>query len=299
MDELAEDQFIISNSAQDERTPSGSSPQLWRRLPLAGTAIEPPWRADIQKPSSPRRSPASPSLRTFEYSRNSPRLFDRLHSSSPSNAFSIDNGTPGSPSYMNSPNRRTFLPPEQTPTETGLSDSQSVLSPVAQHLSPGSSLALEFNEPIPPNISQSFDTAYPSGVGHSSPQSPLHPLFSVVPVSTNSMDESTQESTLAPARQLPALRISVPAPSADTDNDIVMVDHESARIEEQQEEMFLDDEGLTPLEKIYLFSRSTAPVHRMYIAKQLPFLIQAVPPNEAIDFVVPLLNSLGTDEGKK
>lgn len=81
----------------------------------------------------------------------------------------------------------------------------------------------------------------------------------------------------------------------DEDQDYVMLENEAGMDEDQQQAMFLDDEGLTALEKIYLFSRSTFSFHRSYISKQLPFLIRDVPPTEAVDYVCPLLNGLGTD----
>ncbi len=83
------------------------------------------------------------------------------------------------------------------------------------------------------------------------------------------------------------------------EDDLVIVDHEMAQFDEdQQQAMFLDDEGLSALEKIYLFSRSTYAFHRSYISKQLPFLIREVSPAEAVDYVCPLLNGLGTDAGE-
>lgn len=95
-----------------------------------------------------------------------------------------------------------------------------------------------------------------------------------------------------PAVSSPAL--PVPEQAAE-DEDYDMVEHEGTLDEDQQQAMFLDDEGLTALEKIYLFSRSTFSFHRSYISKQLPFLIRDVPPTEAVDYVCPLLNGLGTD----
>jgi hypothetical protein len=97
------------------------------------------------------------------------------------------------------------------------------------------------------------------------------------------------------------LRISVgeSEPMFD-EEDIVMVDSQTIQAqmeEDQQEAMFLDDEGLTALEKVYLFSRSRLSYHRIYISRQLPFLIQQVSPPEAVDYVRPLLDTLGTDEG--
>ncbi|KAI0831486.1 hypothetical protein BC628DRAFT_1312178 [Trametes gibbosa] len=74
----------------------------------------------------------------------------------------------------------------------------------------------------------------------------------------------------------------------------------------------LDTEGYSALEKIYLFSRSRAGFHRVFIAHALPrYLlgaenatsdlpsqeqIEQISPSEAVDYVLPLLNILATDE---
>ncbi|KAI0327173.1 ARM repeat-containing protein [Cubamyces sp. BRFM 1775] len=73
-----------------------------------------------------------------------------------------------------------------------------------------------------------------------------------------------------------------------------------------------DTEGYSALEKIYLFSRSRAGFHRVFIAHALPrYLlgaenstsdlpsreqIEQITPSEAVDYVLPLLNMLATDD---
>ncbi|KAI0647224.1 hypothetical protein C8Q79DRAFT_907811 [Trametes meyenii] len=73
-----------------------------------------------------------------------------------------------------------------------------------------------------------------------------------------------------------------------------------------------DAEGYSALEKIYLFSRSRAGFHRVFIAHALPrYLlgaenatnelpsreqIEQITPSEAVDYVLPLLNILATDD---
>jgi hypothetical protein len=94
------------------------------------------------------------------------------------------------------------------------------------------------------------------------------------------------------------LHISVPDRDLETDDNSMQEGEMPMLDEDQQQAMFLDDEGLTALEKIYLFSRSTFSWHRSYISKQLPYLIRDVPPTEAVDYVCPLLNGLGTDPGE-
>ncbi len=110
-------------------------------------------------------------------------------------------------------------------------------------------------------------------------------------------DDAHAASESSPMTNAEPLHISVPDQDADGE-DYDMVENEGMMDEDQQQAMFLDDEGLTALEKIYLFSRSTFSFHRSYISKQLPFLIRDVPPTEAVDYVCPLLNGLGTDPGQ-
>ncbi|KAF7295025.1 hypothetical protein MIND_01040600 [Mycena indigotica] len=63
---------------------------------------------------------------------------------------------------------------------------------------------------------------------------------------------------------------------------------------------FVDnDEGLTALEKIYLFARSPSVHHRLYIVHALPSLLDQVTPQEAIDFVLPLIPYLAIDEDER
>ncbi|KAJ4000105.1 armadillo-type protein [Lentinula boryana] len=58
----------------------------------------------------------------------------------------------------------------------------------------------------------------------------------------------------------------------------------------------LDDEGLSTLERIYLYSRSKSSFHRVFIASALPELLEQVTPREAIEYVLPLLNTLAMDD---
>jgi len=60
----------------------------------------------------------------------------------------------------------------------------------------------------------------------------------------------------------------------------------------------LDDEGLSTIEKIYLFSRSKATYHRVYISHALPALLDNISAQEAVDYVLPLLSVLAMDEGQ-
>ncbi|KAF9456525.1 armadillo-type protein [Collybia nuda] len=64
-------------------------------------------------------------------------------------------------------------------------------------------------------------------------------------------------------------------------------------------DLALDDEGLSTLEKIYLFSRSKAIFHRVFIAHALPSFLEQVSPQEAIEYVLPLLSGLAMDEDEQ
>lgn len=57
------------------------------------------------------------------------------------------------------------------------------------------------------------------------------------------------------------------------------------------------DDGLNTLEKIYLFTRSPATFHRVFIAHALPEFLQSVSPQDAVQYVLPLLTTLALDEG--
>ncbi|KAH8106745.1 armadillo-type protein [Cristinia sonorae] len=63
-----------------------------------------------------------------------------------------------------------------------------------------------------------------------------------------------------------------------------------------------DTEGYSALEKIYLFSRSRVSVHRVFIAKSLGQFLQAgstndtISPDEAVQYVLPLLIGLAMDD---
>lgn len=74
-----------------------------------------------------------------------------------------------------------------------------------------------------------------------------------------------------------------------------------------------DSEGLNALEKIYLFSRSRASFHRVFILHALPRylgaddaengypsreLVDQMSSEDAVEYVLPLLNGLALDEGK-
>ncbi|PVG03265.1 ARM repeat-containing protein [Serendipita vermifera] len=191
-----------------------------------------------------------------------------------------------------------------------------IMSPRGPVQSPAASPSAEITNPLSP---RSTTTSLPVKVDEVDPSSSSSEDMSTpLPRRNNetsndyfqeTSDESTptesspfvtdeEESVVQspPSGTPPLLQIVVPEREMEITDDVVMVDHQMAQMDdEHQQAMILDDEGLTPLERIYLYSRSNFTFHRIYISKQLPFLIREVSPAEAVDYVCPLLNGLGTD----
>ncbi|KAG8836042.1 hypothetical protein FRC17_010506 [Serendipita sp. 399] len=135
------------------------------------------------------------------------------------------------------------------------------------------------SETTVPSVKQALDYFQDSG-SDSTPtgSSPMH---------------SEEEPVYSPAVYTPPISID-PNRDPEAYDDQLVSDPDIAQMDEEQA-MILEDERLTALEKIYLYSRSAHTFHRIYISKQLPFLIREVPPAEAVEYVCPLLNGLGTD----
>ncbi|KAJ3742232.1 armadillo-type protein [Lentinula detonsa] len=87
----------------------------------------------------------------------------------------------------------------------------------------------------------------------------------------------------------PETIVHYPAPSQ-------MIDESFPEPTEPPDDATLDDEGLSTLERIYLYSRSKSSFHRVFIASALPELLEQVTPREAIEYVLPLLNTLAMDD---
>ena len=68
-------------------------------------------------------------------------------------------------------------------------------------------------------------------------------------------------------------------------------------VSQQPLEITLDDEAFSPLEKIYLFSRSKAIFHRIFIAHTLPHSLDQITPQDAVEYVIPYISGLAIDEG--
>ncbi|KDN52768.1 ARM repeat-containing protein [Tilletiaria anomala UBC 951] len=56
------------------------------------------------------------------------------------------------------------------------------------------------------------------------------------------------------------------------------------------------DDALSPLEKIFLYAKSEMAYHRVLVSRSLPEWIFEVELSDAVEYIIPLLNGLGTDE---
>ncbi|KAF9053580.1 ARM repeat-containing protein [Hymenopellis radicata] len=83
----------------------------------------------------------------------------------------------------------------------------------------------------------------------------------------------------------------VQSPSSDTDDTFPSVDAIDLALDEDE-----NMESLNPLEKIYLFSISKATYHRIFICQDLPNLLDLLSPQEAVEYVLPLLHVLSRDQ---
>ncbi|KAL5529223.1 hypothetical protein ACEPAG_5197 [Sanghuangporus baumii] len=94
------------------------------------------------------------------------------------------------------------------------------------------------------------------------------------------------------------LRIDVAAANDPTmDHEMVDASYVAATGQpDNNDDLCFDDEGLSALEKIYLFARSNASFHRVFISRSLLSFLPDVPPNEAVEYVIPLMNCLAMDE---
>ncbi|KAJ3987159.1 armadillo-type protein [Lentinula detonsa] len=101
----------------------------------------------------------------------------------------------------------------------------------------------------------------------------------------------------SPASQAPAqLQGQAPNSPPLTPVTHIAISHSFPEPTEPPDDATLDDEGLSTLERIYLYSRSKSSFHRVFIASALPELLEQVTPREAIEYVLPLLNTLAMDD---
>lgn len=128
--------------------------------------------------------------------------------------------------------------------------------------------------------------------------SPMHLSLPVIPTSQSQFCSHIQQSpssTSSPSIPPPPEHVVAhhpQSPPAATSTDDAFPE-----TYEPPDDTTLDDEGLSTLERIYLYSRSKSSFHRVFIANALPELLEQVTPHEAIEYVLPLLNTLAMDDG--
>jgi len=136
--------------------------------------------------------------------------------------------------------------------------------------------------------SDPFDDALPSPCLH----------FYTAPSSPLPEDPPTAVPARSPPSPPPFLQITIPQGPQLTEHHYHQSETDDAFPTAQVAiDLAMDDEGLSTLEKIYLFSRSKATFHRVFIAHALPSFLEQVTPLEAIEYVLPLLSGLAMDEG--
>lgn len=271
-------------STAAQTLPTDSSVHIGSQLP---TRSESPTFSLPTSPTTPPRSPVlSPRPRTLLPGSNSP-VRDR----SPSRRI----GSPLAQSISPSPGYMTesgngILSPRLSPIPSPMASPGTEIS---NPLSPRST-----NSSLPARVDEMDYSTEASSIGEEdyfqNGSSESTPTGNSPQQAYNPQTAATQDSTRSPG----SLHISAPDRDPEVDDNSMLEGEAPMLDEDQQQAMFLDDEGLTALEKIYLFSRSTFSWHRSYISKQLPYLIRDVPPTEAVDYVCPLLNGLGTDPGE-
>ncbi|KAL4265941.1 ARM repeat-containing protein [Pleurotus pulmonarius] len=95
---------------------------------------------------------------------------------------------------------------------------------------------------------------------------------------------------------LPGLHITIPSGPLPRSPNYEPLQSEAFPTTDVSIDIALDDEGLSPLEKIYLFSRNNDPFHRVFIIHAMPSFLEQVTPLEADEYVLPLLRGLATDD---
>lgn len=154
-----------------------------------------------------------------------------------------------------------------------------------------------------PSPTPRFDDPFPSPL-----QSPAAELYFTAPSTPITSPSVEAPPPTAPAQVIdsesvsfPALHITIP------DKPLYSTEHVNNELIIEEAfptaaipiDMALDDEGLNALEKIYLFARSEQSYHREYIVHALPSFLELVTPQEAVEYVLPLLSYLAVDQGKQ
>jgi len=248
--------------------------------------------------SPPLNSPRSRGIATPPRLWSPSPLWAELHNGSSSQASPPAFPSPPARIGISAPNPGPLSPPPTSPVSpkwvdrTATSPSLQFGPPAVRSISPtlgnvlprGESVlsprwrSLSILETLSPPVEYQNPLGSPSIMnGRGTPLCVDEPEMNLVPTTPEPAPPSEERldqdilaqdpppSTPTTNRLQPALRISVPEPGLSLDDDIMMVEREPVHREEEQEAMFLEDENLTPLEKIYLFSKSNYGFHRSVV----------------------------------
>ncbi|KDQ60720.1 hypothetical protein JAAARDRAFT_190873 [Jaapia argillacea MUCL 33604] len=154
-------------------------------------------------------------------------------------------------------------------SQRNIQASRTVLSPSAMYPMASSSSSL---------LDDPYEARHPSpSYAYLSPSSPLH-----------------EGSPLPPFSSSPPLDTASSGPPSFIQTEAV----DALGASHDALDLSFDDDSLSTLEKIYLFSQSKASFHRVYIAHTLVSFLPEVDPAEAVEYVLPLLTALVIDEAE-
>lgn len=210
-----------------------------------------------------------------------------------------------------SPNTSTTQPPQHRPALPTRSSSSNKLATTSQQQqqtqtpSAPPALSLSITSPSTLDCPNPFDDfSHPSPTDFFPPSPPLP-----------EQPQPRQDSPPPSAAELENFDPDIPLSTAEPESP---APPDGFPDQDAADDMCFDDEGLTPLEKIYLFARSQAAFHksvihssflrsrsplislarcRVYIAHELPSILPLVAPPEAVEYVLPLLSGLAMDDG--
>jgi hypothetical protein len=181
-------------------------------------------------------------------------------------------------------------------------------APTTPLISPGQedvSISTLAEIPVPPAsainiyISTSSASEYPFTISPSGAISPISPSTTTQPsIALNASYTTTQQTPGSLAQTSATTNTTTAAAALDTAGTETFPSSPPPS-DPESSGLSLDDDSLSPLEKIYLFARSEAAYHRIFIAHALPTLMASVSPSEAVEYVLPLLSGLAMDEDEK
>ncbi|KAI0273673.1 armadillo-type protein [Gloeopeniophorella convolvens] len=119
------------------------------------------------------------------------------------------------------------------------------------------------------------------------PSPPQHLLLALPQVSADSAALSDASA------ETPALHLTIPSDLSEPESEAAVFD---LAYGPDGSDLTFDDGSLSTLERIYIFSRSQAIFHKVYITHAMPSILPQVSAIEAVEYVLPLLNGLAMDD---